>query len=292
MRGLAEFIMRSPKHAAGVAVVACVVPYAYWLSAAAVALVVLRRGWQAGSKVLAWGLIPAIGLMLYQHDSSALTTLLGTGVLALILRASVSWSVTLLSSIAVGLGTMLLLLVFQADALALLAEHLHKMLTQAGIFKQLNEQAGVAVTQQFEALLLQVVVGAAAWWQQLLSLVALVLARWWQSVLYVPEGFHKEFYQLRLSPKIAISILLLVTVGLNVNVGFASVLLIAVTPLFFTGLAMFHSIIATQSNSTLGLVVFYLIQVIFAQLMFPLTVLVALLDSFVDFRGRMNKPVS
>ncbi|WP_163831760.1 hypothetical protein [Spartinivicinus ruber] len=291
MRGLAEFIMRSPKHAAGVAAVSAIVPFTYWLSAATVALIILRRGWQSGSMILAWGLMPAVGLVVFRQDFSPLITILGASLLAVVLRRSMSWLLTLLVSILIGLAMMLVLLTFQADLLKTIADQLHQVLTQAGFYKQLDKQGGAAISQQFQALLLKVVAGANAWLHQLLAVAALMLARWWQSALYVPGGFHKELFQLRIPPKLAIAILLIVIVGMNINVGFATVLLIGLTPLFFSGLAMFHSIIALQSNSALGLAVFYLIQVVFAQVMFPFTVLVALLDSFIDFRRRMNKPI-
>ncbi|MDE1461260.1 hypothetical protein [Spartinivicinus poritis] len=292
MRGLAELIMRSPRHAAGVAAVAAIVPFAYWLSAATVALVILRRGWQAGSMVLAWGLVPAIGLVAFQHDISPVMTILGASVLALVLRKSISWQVALLTSILVGLVMMLALLIFQPDVLKAVAGQLHQALTQAGFYQQLsNEPSGEQVVGYVKEFLLPAAAGSKASRCLLLSVVALMLARWWQSVLYVPGGFYKELFNLRFPPRVAITILILFFLGVNVGIGFAATLPIVLTPLFFAGLAMCHSIIVAKGNNTLGLAIFYAAQILLAPIMFFLTVLVALLDSFIDFRGRLNKPV-
>ena len=60
MRGLAEYIMRGRRQATLVVAIAAAVPLLFWISAAALALVVLRRGISEALPVLAWGILPAI----------------------------------------------------------------------------------------------------------------------------------------------------------------------------------------------------------------------------------------
>ena len=60
MRALAEFLMRGPKQAVIVAVIAAALPLMFWLSAAVLTLVTLRKGVGEGVNVLVWALLPAI----------------------------------------------------------------------------------------------------------------------------------------------------------------------------------------------------------------------------------------
>jgi hypothetical protein len=54
MRALAELVMKGRKQAAFVAVIAALLPLLYWVSAAVIALVTLRKGPQDGAGVLVW----------------------------------------------------------------------------------------------------------------------------------------------------------------------------------------------------------------------------------------------
>ncbi len=60
MRILAEFIMRGRVQAITVVVLASAVPMMFWLSAAAVSLVLLRRGLNDALSVIVWALLPAL----------------------------------------------------------------------------------------------------------------------------------------------------------------------------------------------------------------------------------------
>ena len=56
MRGMADLAMRGPKHAIILASLFAALPMLFWVSAAIVSLVVLRRGVAQGAKVFAWAL--------------------------------------------------------------------------------------------------------------------------------------------------------------------------------------------------------------------------------------------
>ena len=60
MRALAKYLMRGPKQAVIVAVIAAALPLMFWLSAAVLTLVTLRKGVGEGINVLVWALLPAI----------------------------------------------------------------------------------------------------------------------------------------------------------------------------------------------------------------------------------------
>ena len=86
MRALAEFIMRGRVQATLVVAGCAALPLLYWLGAAAVCLVLLRRGLKDAVGVLALGLLPAL-IWWFMGEPRTLMVLLGTLGLALLLRA-------------------------------------------------------------------------------------------------------------------------------------------------------------------------------------------------------------
>ena len=101
MRALAEFIMRGRMQATLVVVGSAALPLLFWLSAAAGSLVLLRRGMNDAFGILIWALLPAVTWWVL-GDPSILLIMVGTLLLAQVLRASGSWMRTLLASVVLG----------------------------------------------------------------------------------------------------------------------------------------------------------------------------------------------
>ena len=112
MKGLAEFVMRGRFQALLVTVVGSGSLMFCWISAAVVALVILRKGVGAGAWLLFWGLLPAGTLAYVVGDGGPLALLLGTALLALVLRVTVSLPTTVLARVAVGGVTGLAIMAF------------------------------------------------------------------------------------------------------------------------------------------------------------------------------------
>ena len=104
MRGLAEYVMLGRRQAIIIVLLCGFFPLLYFFSAATVALVALRKGQREGLLILLWALLPA-GLLWAMGDTSPVFLLLGTYVLALVLRNTLSWQLVLLLALAVGLVT-------------------------------------------------------------------------------------------------------------------------------------------------------------------------------------------
>ncbi len=106
MKGLAEFVMRGRFQALLVAVAGAGSLLFCWISAAVLALVTLRKGAGAGRLVVCCGRCCRPGLLLYAYgDSGPLALLLGTMVLALVLRATVNLPLAVLAGVPVGVVT-------------------------------------------------------------------------------------------------------------------------------------------------------------------------------------------
>jgi len=103
MRGLAEFIMRGRWQALAVAVIGAGSLLFGWLSAAAIALVTLRKGVVDGSWLVLWALLPALLAAWMSGDIGSIVLLAGTFALAVVLRVSVSLAVAVLASAALGI---------------------------------------------------------------------------------------------------------------------------------------------------------------------------------------------
>lgn len=283
MRALADFIMRGRVQATLVVVGCAALPLLFWLSAAAGSLVFLRRGFKDASGVLAWALLPALAWW-YFGEPRTLMVLLGTLGLAALLRAGHSWNRVLLSSIALGLVYGAVLGSVFREPIDTLAQEIAKILPQMldGIYQKLTvEERG-----RLEGLIAPVLTGLIAALLQAVSVLALMLGRYWQAALYNPGGFGREFRAVRLPLAVALVLLVLILVGPNFGTELAMLTPLCTIPLVFAGLAVMHGLVAQGRLAKFWLVGLYVTLLLFMQLIYPLLVVLAIVDSLIDFRGR------
>ncbi len=283
MRALADFIMRGRVQATLVVVGCAALPLLFWLSAAAGSLVFLRRGFKDASGVLAWAVLPALAWW-YFGEPRTLMVLLGTLGLAALLRAGQSWNRVLLSSIALGLVYGAVLGSVFREPIDTLAQEIAKILPQMldGIYQQLSvEERG-----RLEGLISPVLTGLIAALLQAVSVLSLMLGRYWQAALYNPGGFGNEFRAVRLPLAAALVLLVLMLVGPNFGTELGMLTPLCTVPLVFAGLAMIHGLVAQKRLAKFWLVGLYVTLLLFMQLIYPLLVVLAIVDSLIDFRGR------
>ncbi|WP_324711112.1 hypothetical protein [Pseudomonas citronellolis] len=278
MRALAEFVMRGRMQATLVVVAAAVLQPFFWLGAAAGSLVLLRRGTGDAIGILAWALLPALAWW-YLGDPTVTLVMLGSAVLAQVLRSSMSWNRVMLASVVLGVFYVLLLSTVSAGLVQGLAEAFGKVLPQV------LSEAKLSADQQAElqAGLVPAVTGLLAASLQVISLLCLVLARYWQAALYNPQGFGREFRALRLAPAVAIALLLGVLVVPLLGPQFAVVAPLCAVPLLFAGLALGHGVVALKRLPGFWLVLLYGLALMLGNVI----CLVAVVDSLFDFRGRL-----
>ncbi|MDZ4018593.1 hypothetical protein [Pseudomonas sichuanensis] len=276
MRALASFIMRGRVQATLVVVISAVLPLLFWLSAAAGSLVFLRRGFKDASSVIAWGLLPAM-VMWYFGEPSTLLVFLGTLGLAALLRAGHSWSRVLLSSVVLGLLYSLILDAVLRETFEVLAKALEKALPQF-------EGKPVLPGELIGPLL----VASSAVMLQLFSLLALMLARYWQAALYNPGGFGREFRELRLPLVPMLALVSLMALGPFIGSQFIVLASASSLVLLLAGIALIHGLVAQGRLAGFWLVGMYVTLPLLMQLMYPLLVVLAIVDSLIDFRGRKS----
>ncbi|BAQ72267.1 MULTISPECIES: hypothetical protein [Pseudomonas] len=285
MRALAEFIMRGRVQATLVVAGCSALPLLYWLSAAAGSLVLLRRGLKDALGVLALGVLPGLFWWLMFDDPRALLVLLGSSSLALVLRASESWNRVLLVSIAIGLVFAGVLGAAYRSQIEALAQELIKVLPMA--FGEVYQQLPVEDQARLATLVAPVLTGLIAALLQAVSVLSLILGRYWQAVLYNPGGFGREFRAIRIPLGPAMLLLACMLVGPNFGPQLAMLTPMCSIPLVFAGLALIHGLVAQGQLARFWLVGLYVTLLPFMQLIYPLLVVVAIVDSLVDFRGRL-----
>ncbi|MEB0079812.1 hypothetical protein QN386_06130 [Pseudomonas sp. CCI3.2] len=283
MRAMANFIMRGRVQATLVVVGCAALPLLFWLSAAAGCLVLLRRGLSDAVGILAWALLPAL-VWWYFGEPRTFMVLLGSLGLAALLRASESWVRVLLVSVALGLLYAVVLGAVFREPIEVMAQELQKLLPQ--VLDGLYQQLSVEERARLGALIAPVLNGLIAALLQIVSVLTLILGRYWQALLYNPGGFGREFRSIRLPRVPALLLLVCMLLGPNFGPQMAMLTPLCSVPLMFAGLALVHGLVAEKRLGRFWLVGLYVTLLLFMQLIYPLLVVFAIVDSLIDFRGR------
>ncbi|MEX0617940.1 MAG: hypothetical protein WDZ76_01350 [Pseudohongiellaceae bacterium] len=273
MRGLAQFVLSGRKQAILATALSGALPLVNFLSAALLALVMLRKGAREAATVLPWVLLP-VGAWAVIGDVMPLVVLLSVALLAWLLRSTQSWEFTLLAAVLVGVAVDTYLRVNNVLLDTFLQE------VEAVIVANNMQTQGFTAEELREPL-----IGLIAAVYMTMSLLLLILARWMQALLFNPGGFRNEFHALRIERKVGmvlLGLLVLASFGVVVPVTWTWSLLM---PLVFSGVALVHAVIARKQLASLWLVVFYSLLVL--PLTMQVVVLLALVDSFYDFRRRL-----
>lgn len=281
MGGLAKWVMNKRLNAMIGVMVFGLIPMMFWLAAAILGLVVLRKGVKEGIPVLAWGCLPALVLWVIQGDATALMVLVDVMLLSYLLRSTMSWSWVLLAGSFLAVVSTLLQPVLMADVLNLAVSLVQRVLSSEG----------VDVPDQ--SVIFNQAVMAISIFQVVIAVISLFLARKWQAGLYNPGGLRAEFHQLRLP--IAFSLVLggMILIGESLGGSFIVLSQAAIPALVLPGLALVHGVLAKKEIGVVGLIAFYLVGFFVLNVYFA-NILVALcvIDSFVDIRSRIQGKAS
>lgn len=282
MKALAQFVMRGPVYAAGVAALMAALPFMFWVSGAVIALVMLRVGIAAGFNVVLWGLLPALGWVWVGQDPTALSVLVEVTLMAIVLRQTASWEKTLIAGAASALAVGMIV--------PALLPALFDQLVHVGmdVLQNIDPEASDLSNGTLEAATRQIMLASLAASQFALAIASLMLGRSWQARLYNVGGFRQEFHSLRLSIPMALGLVAVMVV--LPQVGLSSMLVVAVagTPLVLAGLALVHGAIGRRGLSAGWLVGFYVLMMVLGPSLLLLLVLIAIFDSWIDFRSRIR----
>jgi hypothetical protein len=296
MIALARFIMAGPSQATlvivAMAMLAFIIPPLAWISAAAVALVVLQLGAQRGLQVIGLASVAGMALSWLVLGSPVmvfgliLLLWLPMWLVALVLRNTVSLRLAL--QLVTGLGVICVLLLQLAfpQLDAELAKDFSSMFEQV-VAQQPDEVSRQHLREALDSVLrmLPAIMAAGV---MLSTAIGLVLGRWWQSVLYNPGGFAREFNQLRLGKGLAAITTALLALALLVDVPLLVMLVVVLLTIYLIqGLALVHGIIEVKRWNRGWLFGLYLGLFLLPHVVvLPISVF-GLTDAWIDFRRRL-----
>ena len=274
MRALAEIAMRGRAYAIGLSMAGAVLPLLTWVSASIVSLVVLRKGAIDGSIVLLWTLLPLGVAIYFIGDPSSTTAVIGSAILAYVLRITVSWELTLVTTL---LLSVIASLVFQYTASDVL-------LVFVNLYMEIHKQ--LSLEMNYESAKEQFL-GLFAMGQAYTMFAIVILARWWQSQLYNPGEFKTEFHQIRAKPVFVSGLLLLSVACIFFGDPLNRWIPLLTMPLAVSGLAMVHWIGDFRRVGGVWMLIFYLLLIFFFQYTYPVLISLALLDGYLNLRQRL-----
>ena len=281
MRFIAEYALKSRTNAMIATAVSAAVPFLFWIAAAVVGVITLRKGVRDGSQVMLWGSLPAL-FWFAQGDLTPLFVIGGTFILALVLRYSVSWAQTLLVGSVMG--------AVAASTVQWLPPELMLELAQASREMILGTQE-LAQTPEIDVnqFLIDLFSGVVSAVHVLMIVGCLMLARFWQAALFNPGGFQQEFHQLRLPTWAGLLWGTVILFGVAITPDAMKWIPSLTLPLVFACVALVHAVVAIKQLSTSWLTAFYLVLFFAGHSLYVLMIFVALLDSRLDFRRKLAK---
>lgn len=286
MNLLAKWVMGGPLQALAAAALLAMMPGLGWASAAIVALVALRKNVSEAAIPFVGALLVAVLVHWAAGDITQAGTVIAALLASLVLANTRSLAWALLT---VGLCSalyMALVLNLAPDKIASLVDLFQPTFDDFMVeLKNTNPEAET----MFEQLdVRHVVLEGMVWVTTMGAAAALLLARWLQARLYNPGGFRREFHSLRLMPVAAAG--LAVVLWLSQNYPPVRLVLPCVAvPLLMSGLALVHGLLGAKPNNGPLLTFFYMGLVLSSWFGMMLLISAAVIDSFVDFRNRIQK---
>jgi hypothetical protein len=294
MLPLAQWLLKGQGQALAFVTVCFSAGYIFWplniIAAASLSLITLRHGAQKSATIAALALIPAaiIGYRLggtYMPLMLGLSTLITSGVL----KQTRSWSFSLLALTVSAFVASAAMLVFAEAALLEQVNMMQELLAQVGqqMADQNNAQAEMMQLIN-DSLNTRFIAGI--WGSMLVIMVffGLALARSWQAKLYNPGGFQQEFHQLRLGR--ADTLIYIVSgIGLlAIDTSLMTWAWMSFFPLTISAIALCHWVAKQRGLGQHWYVIFYILLIVsdFVRL---LLVVIAMLDTTVNFRQRISQ---
>lgn len=275
MLGLARYAMKSPLHTGVLAALFAATPLLYFVSAALVALTTLKHGISFGTRVLLMAMAGGLVSWYISGVPLSLLVLVLVTLLAEVLKATQSWSRTLVLGSVAGL------------VLAVIAQKLFGVQFNS-ILDGIQQVISADSTDAAEWQLLELTrnwIGYIVISTQLAEAVlSLLLARYWQAGLFNPGGLKVEMHALRFTKQEVA--FLVAAVLLSVLYLPGAVMLFGI-PMVFVGMAILHGIVTKLDLGGQWLVALYIGALLFIQFILPLLVLVVIVDSVIDLRSRI-----
>ncbi len=282
MQFLARYAMQGHRQAVAIATICTAIPLLFWVSAAIIALITLRKGVTEGVTLLLWASLPAITWLVIRSDPTPIITIIGCTSLAIVLRTTASWVHTMLFGVVLGLLVSWLMPLLLPEIVAEVIQTSMQMLDNLAkdTVTPYDERLGVWLNAIFAGVLGSV--------HLLIMLGCLIIGRKWQSALYNPGGFREEFHEIILPRSTAALMMLLILFGGAIHPALLTWIPIFTVPFLIAGLALVHGIISIKKLSGHWLAGFYMMFFVMGPYIYIFLIIMAFLDSILQFRKRIS----
>lgn len=287
---LVRFILRSRWNALAIAFFLSALPFMSWGGAVVVALVTLRLGGYEGFSVLAVSALPSV--IFYALGSpehffySFLAGNLATYILAIILREFASWRFTLqIGCILAIAGITIVYIVFPTIHLYWL-NIFNFYYAEAKTALQLK--LGVKDLTPIFQIWASFATGVQASMLLFICITNLMLARWLQSIAFNPSGFLREILELRLDYASLLCLVIFIFLGYYSANAFRDYIPVLLTLFFIAGISLFHWVLVSRRLSWIWAIGYYLLLCLVPQVIVPITVILAMIDSVMDIRTKLR----
>lgn len=282
----ASYVMRGRQQAIIIGLLFTMLPLLGWVSNVIIALVTLRKGAKEGGIVLLWVILPVVVIAALGNPWIALYNIVGGSLfsflLALILRQTQSWQKVLEAGMWLGLLVVFVVHLVRPDINAV-------WLKQLGHYAVLlKDQLNFTVNTDQLQFFTKFATGFQVAFLWLGVLINLMLARGLQSMLYNPGRLSPELEAVRLSKWDGLVLLVIVVASLQKIAMAQDALPVVLLTFLLAGLSVLHAVIRRRNGFFKGwFLVFYCLLIVFFPYIAALLVLVALADSYLDFRHRV-----
>lgn len=259
------------------------------LPQATLGLVTLRKGWREGLIVTFAALTPILFGMYWGKVGPSMVLISASVFVAaytqaLVLRWSVSWTITLFFVVA------------SSGLVGVIVTQLNSGLQQevADFYRGMLENSTgdkVAIAEQMELVLTSFTAlkasGLISFGAAIAGLTGLLFARWLQAMLYNPGGFKVEFHALRLTLPLAVFSMIAVLYCGFKGSGYVFWAYLFSLPLVISGLALAHCM-NSRFNGGYGVVIAMYAALFFMGELALLVVFFGFSDSFMHYREKFK----
>jgi hypothetical protein len=281
-----NYVMKGRQQAIIAGLLFTVVPLFGWISNVIISLVTLRKGAKEGAIVALWVILPVVVAASLGNPWIVLYNIVGGSLfvylLSLVLRQTQSWKKVLEVGIFLGLLVVLLVHLLIPDVQALWV----KQLTHYALM--IKTQFNFTVDTNQLQLFTKFATGFQVALLSLGALVNLIFARGLQSILYNPGQLRPEIEAVRLSQLDALVLLVIAIAGLQKFALAQDALPVILLAFILAGLSVLHALAHLKDRLFKGwFLLFYGLLIVFFPYLAILLVVVAITDSYLDFRHRL-----
>jgi len=246
-------------------------------------LVTLRKGFNQGAVVFFWTVLPAMVWLFVVQDPGALIVLALSFLMANVLRITTSWQTTLVSGA-------LLSLILGWISPYIMPELIEVLMSLADeFFKELAKQSDQEYTGQMQEGFQSLMIAGFASSFYGIAIGSVCMARSWQAKIFNPGGWQEEFYKIRIQPRLLLSALLLTLITQAIGLNAALVVFTVIILVIFSGIALVHGLIAKKKMTIQWLIGFYISVFVLFPTVLMMVAVMAVIDSFIDFRNRVSE---